>query len=158
MTRDEMIFLMRQHLSDEQAVGWQNDSELIAFADRASDYLSEKLIADKDPVMMKTLVVDGLTKLPEGFAAFVGRVPVRVLGWECEGYGGAVFEAAYWARLPYPSAFRGCDELPYTREQALLMANLAVVFAQNKNEFDVSQDMALIGELNKAISMTRGGR
>ncbi len=155
MTRDEMVFLLRQHLSDEQAVGWPNDSELVAFLDRAADYLSEKLVADRDPGMMKRLAISGPTPLPDDFVSFVGNVPVRIVGRECEG---TIDEALYWSRLSYPSKIAGDKTLPFTREQALLVVGLAVVFAQNKNEFDVSQDMTLIGEINKLMTVTRGGK
>lgn len=155
MTRDEMVFLLRQHLSDEQAVGWPNDSELLAFLDRAADYLSEKQIADRDPGMMKSLAIAGPTPLPDDFVSFVGRVPVRIVGRQCEG---PIGEALYWSRLLYPSKIAGEEALPYTREQALLIVGIAVVFAQNKNEFDVSQDMGLLGETGKLMSATRGGR
>lgn len=157
MTRQEMVFLLRQHLSDETATGWPNESELIAFLDRAADYMSEKLIADRDPTMTRRIEIDGLTDMPDDFVSFVGLVPVRVMGRVCESYEYNPMTAQYWARLPYPSAFDEDDELPVTREHALLIIAYAVICAQNKNEFDISQDMALLSEINKAISKTRGG-
>lgn len=158
MTLSEMVFLLRQHLSDEQAVGWPNESELVSFLDRAADYLSEKLIVDRDPSMKKRLAVVGSTQLPDDFVTFVGNVPVIVEGRACKGYNNAPVDVSYWGRLPYPSQMHSEDVLPFTREQSLLIVSIACVFAQNKNEFDVSQDMTLIGEVNKLMSVTRGGK
>lgn len=155
MTRQEMVFLLRQHLSDEKAVGWPNQSELLAFLNRGADYLSEKLIADKDPALMQQFVIDGTTGLPENFVSFVGLVPVRILGSVCESYGQNPMTVQYWARLPYPSEFGEDDALSMTREQAMLVVAYAVICAQNKNEFDVSQDISLLSEAGSLISKTR---
>ncbi len=155
MKFSEMILLLRQMLSDEQAVGWATEAELIAYLDHASDYLAEQMIADKDPTFLKSLTISGLTPLPDDFVAFAGNVPVRVVGRECEVYGPGVNGVMYWGKFPLPSTFGPDDDLPYTRQQALLVIDIARIFALNKNEYNVSQDLSLLGDLKGAIAAAR---
>lgn len=193
MTLNEMITILRQHLSDEQDIGWPWDAELIAYLDRGSAYLSNQLIIMKDCGMLKKLFISGLTDLPADFAAFVGNVPVVVTGRQCECYdefhtyneprwgdgieqwpGGRFWneeepegleenmmhqniEVLYWAMLPVPSSFPPTDPLPYTPEQATLIIEMARLFALNKNEYDLSQDMNLMNEVSKAMAAVRKG-
>jgi hypothetical protein len=127
--------MLRTLLSDDQKVGWPEDDELGVYLDRAADYYSEYLITAKDPTMMKILVMNGLTPLPDDFVSFAGNVPVTIIGRECEGLG----EVLYWGRFPY-----ACNNKShYTRQQALMIIDLARIFALNKNEYDVSQDLTL---------------
>ena len=174
MTQAEMVTLLRQHLSDEQKVNWRDDSELVAFLDRAANFFSDQLIAAKDPVMLRRLrfrpqaqgediafldgdvaildndplvvVMSSGGTLPDDFVAFVGNVPVVVIGRECEV--DIPIDVLYWGKL--------CQ--PYTSEQALIIVDMARTFALNKNEYDISPDMALIGEMSKAVAMARAPR
>jgi hypothetical protein len=191
MTLAEMTATLRQHLSDEQNIGWPWDTELIAYLDRAAAYVSNQLIASKDPAMLKRFTIYEVTDLPEDFTAFVGNVPVIVTGRQCESYGKFDIsseprwrdatmphdvgsrswdeepatwdkltttddmEVLYWGRLPYPSSFASVDTLPYTAEQSTLIIEAARMLALNKNEYDLSQDMTLLGEMNKAMAAAR---
>jgi hypothetical protein len=177
-----MITLLRAHLSDEQSIGWPDDAELLAYLDRAADYLSDQLIAEKDPVMLKEVSIGGhkpddiafndndiafydddplvpvesIFTLPDDFVAFAGNVPVSVIGREVHLYDYSVsINALYWSRLAHPSSIGGVDEAPYTGEQALSIVDIARLFALNRNEYDISQDMALMGEINKAAAAAR---
>ena len=173
MTQAEMVTLLRQHLSDEQKVNWRDDSELVAFLDRAANFFSDQLIAAKDPVMLRRLrlrpqsqeedialldddtaildndplvVVMSSGTLPDDFVAFVGNVPVVVIGRSVEV--DIPIDVLYWGKL--------CQ--PYTQEQALIIVDMARTFALNKNEYDISPDMTLIGEMSKAVAMARAPR
>jgi hypothetical protein len=191
MTLAEMTTILRQHLSDEQNIGWPWNTELTAYLDRAASYFSNQLIASKDPALLKRFTVKGVTDLPEDFVSFVGNVPIAVIGRQCEPYGkfdvsneprwknAAMvhdagsrswneepetwddltttddMEVLYWGRLPYPSSFAPVDTLPYTEEQSTLIIEIARMFALNKNEYDLSQDMTVLGEINKAAAAAR---
>jgi hypothetical protein len=192
MTLAEMTTILRQHLSDEQNIGWPWNAELTAYLDRAASYLSNQLIAAKDSAMLKRFTIHGVTDLPGDFIAFVGNVPVTVTGRQCESYGkfdlskgphwenptmahdvGARswneepetwdsltttsdMEVLYWGALPSPSSFATVDALPYTVEQSALIIEIARMLALNKNEYDLSQDIALLGGINKAAAAARG--
>ena len=173
MTQAEMVTLLRQHLSDEQKVNWRDDSELVAFLDRAANFFSDQLIASKDPVMLRRLrlrpqsqeedialldddtaildndplvVVMSSGTLPDDFVAFVGNVPVVVIGRSVDV--NIPLDVLYWGKL--------CQ--PHTSEQALIIVDMARTFALNKNEYDISPDMTLIGEMSKAVAMARAPR
>jgi hypothetical protein len=155
MTRDGMIMLLREHLSDGQAVGWPTDHELLAYLDSASGYLSDQLIAAKDPAMAKEMETEaGENLLPDDFVALVGNVPARISGRKLTAESGGALR--YWAKLPLPSASGEKEGLPYTREQELLMTDIAAVLALNRNEYDVSQDMAIFSGISKGIAAARG--
>jgi hypothetical protein len=157
MTPADMIFLLRQHLSDEQFVGWPNDSELIAYMDRAADYLSEQLIADKDPSMTAEFLLPAAgASLPENFVAFVGNAPVGVTGRTARPFRNEDFLARYWGRLKRFSGLALTEQSPYTPAQESLIVSIATMFALNKNEYDISQDMTLLADMRNTWRAARG--
>ena len=50
----------------------------------------------------------------------------------------------YFARLPYVTAYPS-GNLPYENDQERVIAALAAIYALNKHEFNVSQDLTLLG-------------
>jgi hypothetical protein len=152
-----MIFLLRQHLNDEQRVEWPNDTELAAWLDRAANFLSDLLIADRDPTMTAEFVVraDG-SPLPEDFTAFVGNEPVSVTGRVAKPLAGDDRWTRYWARLARFSRLPSAEESPYTPAQESLIVDIARMFALNKNEYDISQDMTLLSATRSASAAARG--
>jgi hypothetical protein len=64
-------------------------------------------------------------------------------------------EVLYWSRLEPPSSFAPTDTLAYTDEQSTLIIETARMLALNKNEYDLSQDMTMLGEFNKAAAAAR---
>lgn len=158
MTPNDMIFLLRQHLSDEQFVGWPNDSELTAYMDRAADYLSEQMIAGKDPAFLGEFTVAAAgSPLPENFVAFVGNVPVSVTGRTAKPLRNEDYPARYWGRLSRFSGLTPTERTPYTPSQELLICDIARMFALNKNEYDISQDMALLSAMMGGASNAKAG-
>jgi hypothetical protein len=152
-----MIFLLRQHLSDEQFVGWPNDSELVAYMDRAADYLSEQLIADKDPSMTAEFFIQASgSPLPENFVAFIGNAPVAVIGRLARPFVNTGYVARYWARLAKFSGLVSTEQSPYTPAQESLIVDIARMFALNRNEYDISQDMSLLADMRNTWRAARG--
>jgi hypothetical protein len=137
MTLAQMLAALRKQLSDEQKVGWPDDAELHVYLDRAADTLTERLVTAKDPTRLKTVRINGLADLPADFISFAGNVPVSITGRKCASYGGPV-DAKYWSRLPWPS-----QSGTYTPDQELMIIDLARIYALNRNEYDVAQDVAL---------------
>ena len=54
-------------------------------------------------------------------------------------------EVNYFARLPYVSGYSENASLPYEHDQYMTIAALAAIYALNKHEFNVSQDLMLLG-------------
>ena len=155
MTQKEMLALVRKLINDEQATGFteggnleepEGTQELLNYLDRAVDEVSKRLAAAKDTRLLKTLnVVNGGT-VPDDFLGFAGLVPVKiqnkVIKWYSDDYD---CEVNYFARLPYVSSFAENTALPYDRDEYMTIAALAAIYALNKHEYNVSQDLALLG-------------
>lgn len=196
MTLERAIYLLRLHLNDEQSIGWPSDDELIEYMDRATSFLTDRLITMRYNSLIKSMQLDGPTELPADFVAFVGRVPVKVIGNTATAYGKIDIHlhdelwkdpnipinadrmqwkgdgkdyvpwseytkttktsVYYWGRLPFPSTFEPTDELPYTQDQATLILDLARQFALNKNEYDLTQDISIMSQIQTAMAQARG--
>ncbi len=51
----------------------------------------------------------------------------------------------YFSRLPYVSSYGENSSLPYKHDQEIAITALAAIYALNKHEFNVSQDLMLLG-------------
>ena len=160
MTRKEMLAMVRKLIADEQATGFteggnleepEGTQELENYLNRAVDEYSKAQAAKKDVRLMKTMTVANGGNLPEDYLAFCGVVPVTLNGKIINYYNpamAATMPIRYFARLPYVTKFGNINEneqLPYDEDQAIAICSLAAVYALNKHEADVSQDLALLG-------------
>ena len=157
MTQKEILALVRKLIADEQATGFtesptgnnleepEGTEELINYLDRAVDEYSKRQAAAGDLRLMKRMAgVDG-ARLPLDFLSFCGAVPVNVEGGVMKYYGEATtLPIRYFARLPYVSAYPS-GALPYENDQERTIAALAAIYALNKHEYNVSQDLMLLG-------------
>jgi hypothetical protein len=188
-----MIRLLRIHLNDDQAIGWEFDDELVEFLDRSVAFLSHILVTMKHNSVIKPIAIVGPTELPPDFVGFVGRLPVQVYGGMAVPYGkvdkelfkekwkdpnlptrtqGSTwktvesqapapdwdtyildqsYNAFYWARLPYLSEFTDQDVLPYRKDFAGQIIDVARMMALNKNEYDIAQDVNLHSQIQAAL-------
>ncbi len=157
MTRKEMLAMVRKLIADEQATGFteggnleepEGTQELENYLNRAVDEYSKAQAAKRDVRLMKTMTVRDGGNLPDDYLAFCGVVPVTVNGKIVNYYNPALAAAMpirYLARLPYVTAYSETVTLPYDQDQAIAICSLAAVYALNKHEADVTQDLALLG-------------
>ena len=155
MNKADLLDKLRLVLCDAQKIGFPEDSELFDYLDRATSFYSEQMIAVRDPSMMKNIPVMGTMLLPDDFVRMAGQHPVAIVGKSMEYYGAVPHEILYFARLPLPSTFGDDDELPYTVDQVVMIVNMASVYAQNRNEYDITQDTALISAWAEAMKGAR---
>lgn len=199
MRLEQAIKILRQNLNDTQKIGWTEDEELLNYLDRAASFLTDRLITMRYSILLKefTLTKAGPNTVPEDFVAFLGKVPIRIIGRRAIPYGkidkelnamiwrnaniadsavGKLWEStgestfqsiddltktsdmtvAYWSRLDYPSTFAMDAELPYPPDQEQLVIEFARMFALNKNEYDLTQDINLNGQIQSAMASARG--
>ena len=155
MTQKEMLALVRKLISDEQATGFteggnleepEGTQELLNYLDRAVDEVSKRLAEAKDTRLLKSLTVTNGRAVPDDFLGFAGLVPVKIrnktMNWSSTEYD---CEVNYFARLPYVSGFSENTSLPYEKDQYMTIAALAAIYALNKHEFNISQDLTLLG-------------
>ena len=155
MTQKQLLALVRKLINDEQATGFteggnleqpEGTQELIHYLDRAVDVYSKRQAATKDIRLLKTMNVTTGSKLPNDFLALCGAVPINIDAGVIHYYGEAsTLPVRYFARLPYVSSYSDTATLPYEHDQYMNILSLAAVFALNKHEFNVSQDLALLG-------------
>ena len=157
MTRKEMLAMVRKLIADEQATGFteggnleepEGTQELENYLNRAVDEYSKAQATKRDVRLMKTMTVANGGKLPDDYLAFCGVVPVTVNGKIVNYYNPALASTMpirYLARLPYVTAYSETATLPYDQDQAIAICSLAAVYALNKHEADVTQDLALLG-------------
>ena len=156
MTKTEMLTKLRILLSDAQEVGYPEDSELLDYLDRATVYYSEQMIAVKDPSMLKKMDVVGCLDLPNDFVALAGQHPVQITGRHMDYYGDIPYRVTYWANLVLPSSLAlDSDVVPHTSAQDAMILELARVFALNRNEYDLTQDLTLNEVWQKAAKEAR---
>ena len=160
MTQTQILALVRKLIADEQATGYteggnleepEGTQELLNYLDRAVETLSQRKAEARDLRLMKTMTAAHGSRLPDDFLFFCGSVPLTVSGGVMSFYGEATtLPIRYFARLPYVTDYPS-GELPYMHHDQMTIAALAAVYALNKHEYNVSQDLTLLslgGDLN----------
>lgn len=155
MTPNQMLKMMRRYLNDEQATGFteggnleqpEGTQELLSYLDRAVDEYSKMQATRGDIRLIKKLTLRNGELLPSDFLSLCGTVPMTVTNKTIElEYGSADIPAKYFARLPYVSDYGMDNELPYETDQSNAICALGTIYALNKHEFNVSQDLMLLG-------------
>lgn len=165
MTPNQMVAMVRKLINDEQATGFttggtleqpEGTQELLMYLDRAVDEYSKRQAAKADIRLLKKISVSGSMPLPDDFLVMCGNVPVEVSGKTLTYYGTEnVMPIRYFARLPYVTSYGGTSTLPYDHDQEIAICALAAIYALNKHEFNVSQDLMLMGNGEVANANTQ---
>ena len=155
MTQKQILALVRKIINDEQATGFteggnleepEGTQELLNYLDRAVDEYSRQQAGMNNIRFIKRMTVIDGAKLPEDFIKFCGIVPIIIDTGIMNYYGSvANLPVKYFARLPYVTAYGENVRLPYNHDDEMRIAALAAAFALNKHEFNVQQDLALLG-------------
>ena len=157
MTPKSMVAMVRSLINDEQATGFTDvtgstleapdgTTELLNYLDRAVDEYSKRQAAAGDLRLLKTMTVSGTINLPTDYLMICGSAPVNVSGGQVTYYGDeTVMPVRYFARLPYVSTYGENAALPYQRDQEITICAMAAIYALNKHEYNVSQDLMLLG-------------
>lgn len=155
MTKSELLALVRKLIADEQAAGFtpggnmeqpEGTQELLTYLDRAVDAYSRRKAEAGDVRFLKTFVPVNGARLPVDFLFFAGNAPISTDGGTISFYGPpSTLPVRYYARLPYVTGFDENDDLPYRHEDEITISALAAIYALNKHEYNVSQDLMLLG-------------
>ena len=155
MTPNQMLAMVRKMINDEQATGYtmggnleepEGTQELLNYLDRAVEEYSKRQAANGDMRLLKTMTVSSGSTLPDDYIAMCGAVPVSITGKTITFYGDeSMMPVRYFARLPYVSSYADTANIPYERDQDIAICALAAIYALNKHEFNVSQDLMLLG-------------
>lgn len=159
MKPSQMIAMVRKLIADEQGVGFSLDAgsddnpqgtqELRNYVNRAVDEYSKCQAGNKDVRLMKEKELHDGDTLPEDYIAFCGAMPIKVIGKKVKFYisSNNAIPVRYFARLAYPEWGNTGDDyaLPYDEDQYIAICALAAIYALNKHEYAVSQDLTLLG-------------
>lgn len=155
MTPNQMLVMVRKLINDEQATGFttggnleepEGTQELLNYLDRAVEEYSKRQAANGDMRLLKTMTVSSGSTLPNDYLAMCGAVPVSITGKTITFYGDEdMMPVRYFARLPYVTSYSENAALPYETDQQIMICALAAIFALNKHEYNVSQDLMLLG-------------
>ncbi len=158
MTPNGMVATVRRFIADEKATGYVNNSggvnleepegteELLTYLDRAVEEYSVRQAANGDVRLLKTMSISAGSTIPSDYLMMCGAVPVNIVGGTITYYGDEnVMPVRYFARLPYVTSYSLSSNLPYKRDQEMSICALAAIYALNKHEFNVSQDLMLLG-------------
>ena len=155
MTQRQMIALVRKLIADEQATGFteggnleqpEGTQELLNYLDRAVDEYSKRQAASQDLRLVKRMTVTDGMSVPDDFISFCGVVPLVVEGNIINYHDNIThLPVKYLSRLPYVTSYPEAEELPYDKDQYITIAALAAIYALNKHEYSVSQDLTLLG-------------
>lgn len=158
MTPNGMVEMVRRFIADEKATGYVNNSggvnmeepegteELLTYLDRAVEEYSLRQAVKGDVRLLKTMSISLGSTVPSDYLMMCGSVPVNIVSGIIMYYGDeTVMPVRYFARLPYVSSYSLKSTLPYKRDQEISICALAAIYALNKHEFNVSQDLMLLG-------------
>ena len=155
MTQKQILALVRKLINDEQATGFteggnleepEGTQELLNYLDRAVDEYSKQQASVKNVKFIKRMTVSNGANLPDDFLDFCGAVPINLEGRTMYYYGEAsTLPVRYFARLPYVTSYGENVNLPYSHDDEMKIAALAAIYALNKQEFNVAQDVSLLG-------------
>lgn len=127
--------------------------EYLYFLNNAIQQVSSLLISAKYPSLVEEVTIRHGDSLPENFATTAGSFPIRVTGNRAELIDPDMesVKLRYFATPKNLTALT--DELPYKNDAInSVIMQTAVLHAGNRNEYDISQDSALVQSLQEAIA------
>jgi len=135
------------------------DDELVNCLNEAIQYVAAFLIGKNSPSIVSDMeITEEETTLPENFVKTAGVYPIKVTGntmkW-LEYEEDASMKLRYFASCP---AVTINDEMPFHHDALnQVTIKLAAIYCGNQLEGEVSQDKALLDEINAALMQMTGG-
>lgn len=154
MNVGEALIIVRQKINDYDEVGL-SDEELLHYINEAAQYVSQYLASSNSPLMVKEQTLTAQTNvLPANFLKTCGTFPIKITGNVIELLDDPPLKIRYTAGVDRVSYV---DDMPFQHEALnQFIVKLATIYALNQEELDVSQDKALLGELQASIASAIG--
>lgn len=128
-----------------------DDNEILSYLNEAIQFIGLHLIAANSPVMLREYMIrERKFELPEDFVKTAGTYPVRITGNEGDLLGETPCRFRYFAMPPVVSYE---DRMPL-RKYALnqIAVKIACMHVSAQEQLDISQDKALLDEINAAVA------
>lgn len=149
MNVSEALIDIRHKINDRDEVGLSNE-ELLAYFNEAVQYISQFLISVNSPVMLKDLTINAATgTLPVDYIKMAGIFPVKVTGRSVKLLDTPPVTLRYFGVFDRAEMN---EDVPLKNEALIRVAiRLAAIYANNQQELDITQDKALLADLQNAI-------
>jgi hypothetical protein len=147
------LTMVRKQIYDVNSLEY-TDEELINYLNSAISLLGYELIKADAPDITAEITISVVdTAKPTGFVQWAARYPLTVSGGLINAYGTLPITARYYKHPALVAATT--DNLPFDNDiYNHLLVQLTAIMALNRNEYEISQDSALAGEIKKAITET----
>jgi len=156
MTASDLLPELRVRIRDEGKIAIGDDNLLLIYVNEAISWLSNQLIAFKDPIMITQATITSDTTLPTGFVKFVGQYPIIRTGT------GLTLlldldsvTAKYWTVKSPINVWSGTIDFPDQYKNVLVQ--YAAIAAINKMGKQIDQDSAMLKQLNDMLTQARQG-
>lgn len=129
-----------------------DDYRCLEYLNTSLQQVSSLLIAAQYPALVKEMIVHNGDELPKNFMKSAGTYPLRLTNNKAEIIDDSEsVRFRYWAT---PDMMTLDDEkLPYSHDAVNeVVVRGAIILAINEDEYDISQDTALITSLQQAIA------
>lgn len=148
---------IRNKIHDKDTIEMTTE-ELLICLNEAIQYVSSYLAGTNSPAVVADITLTAEeTTLPENFVKTAGTFPVKITGNTMKWLG---FTEGDTMKLRYFSTFEEVDEtdeMPF-KHDALnqITIKLAAIYAGNQLEAEISQDKALLDEVNTLLAQAAG--
>ncbi len=158
MNVSEALTDIRRKIWDKDKIT-MDDDDLLTCLNEAIQYVASYLISENSPVLAHDIIINTETvTLPENYVKTAGLYPVKITGTTLKWLD---YEAGKTMKLRY---FSTCSKvaadgvMPFVHDALhQIIIKLAAIYAGNQMEADISQDKALLDEINAALAKTIGG-
>lgn len=146
---------IRKRINDRDEVGLDTE-EILSYFNEAIQYISQYLASVNSPVLLQDVTISNSTDtLPDNFIKLAGIFPVKITGHTIRVLGTPPVTVRMYVGIDKVGAN---DEVPLTNEALIRVAiRLAAIYANNQQELDITQDKALLADLQGAILSAVGG-
>lgn len=129
-----------------------SDEKCVEFLNTAIQQVSSLLVSSSWPMLLREAKVRNGDTLPDNFMKPAGNYPIRMTNGRVE----IVDDAYNVVRFRYfttPANVTIEDDMPFEHDGVNdVILRSAVILALNENEYDVSQDTAIVTALQQAIA------
>lgn len=140
-------------ISDEYST-----EDCIGFLNTAVQEICHQLTAGKSPQMVKEITLHDSESLPPDYIISCGNYPIKVTGQSVMFTDPDIDALRFRYFATKPQILDATGDMPFIHEVLNDIAvRLATILALNQNEYDITQDKALLDEVRQAVAQGMGG-
>lgn len=140
-------------ISDEYST-----DDCIGFLNTSVQEICHQLATGKSPQMVKEITLHDSESLPPDYIISCGNYPIKVTGQAVTFTNPDIDALRFRYFATKPQIMNATGDMPFVHEVLNdITVRLATLFALNQNEYDVSQDKALLDEVRQAVAQGMGG-